>query len=534
MVKIRDFTNNIIDYDFNLLTTSGNIAFYQSCEVTEIFLQRKRDKRVFNFFTIAVFEEKPFGGKNHTFLSSKLISIDKEYSLGIQRYWFSIEEIKNKFYCLKENNKWSFDDSTISHFSQLKYLPKQFVPSIDEGRLNRILKNNFYTGSYILEFFDEEKTNLEFLLKSESINKFNELCEKIKQHIPIELSVVRDRIGNFIFQFPITLFEVDTKALATWDGVELKFAWHSQILTIPNCLLQVESTLDKNYMGCVIEEYNKTTEQKIHIGNLDQINHIKIWKKEPSLILYNYTGTFIRDVVFNFDIINHELRLFELNGKIVQVQVASQDNMRTRDSKINYITYISNNLYEAEKEQLEKSLSFKQYKGKETEALNDLRKLIKQYDKNGVYLWDPFLCPTDILKTLYYSPTAGVPLKAIGAITDTVKAIFEQKGKMAAEIISEYKKHLENPKNNNWGLNFEFRIQHSNYGGSFHDRFLIFPGKNELNKPKVYSLGTSINAYGKNHHILQEVSYPQPVVDAFNELWEELNHKYCIVWKHPK
>lgn len=520
--------------DFDILTKKGNIAFYQSCEITEIFLFRKKDKSLFNFFTIAVFEEKTFINKNQRFLTKKLIPVNKEYSLGILQYRLSIEEITAKFDCLKGKNQWSSDDSNILQFPKLKYLSKQFIPAIDNSRFSQVLKNNFHSGSYILEFFDEDKTNVSFLLKSEFVNKFNELCDKIKQNIPINLSLVRDRVGNFVFQFPITLLDIDAKALSTWEGVDLKFTWHHLLSDIPDCLLQVESTFDNNYMGCTIDEYNKASEQQVNIGNLDQINHIKIWKKEPSLILYNYSGTFIREFIFDIGIGSSEPRIFEIDGNTTTVQISSRDKSRSKKRSVKYTTYISNNLYDAEKKQLEKSFAFKQYKGKNPNALNDLRKLIKQYDKNGIYLWDPFLRPEDILNTLYFSPTASVPLKAIGAITDTVKAIYERKGETAADIISEYRNQLENPKNNNLHLNLEFRIQHTNFGQAFHDRFLIFPRGDEFNKPKVYSLGTSINSYGQNHHILQEVSHPQPVVDAFNELWEELDNRDCIVWKYPK
>ncbi len=159
--------------------------------------------------------------------------------------------------------------------------------------------------------------------------------------------------------------------------------------------------------------------------------------------------------------------------------------------------------------------------------------MIREKDENGVYLWDPFLSSTDILKTLFYSKTAGVHLKAIGSISNTVKMVYRQKDKSVSEIIAEHKSILDNPNHNNHLLNLEFRIQHSSYGWAFHDRFLIFPS-NELKRPQVYSLGTSINSYGNTHHILQEVSHPQPVVDAFNELWNELNHPDCLVWKFPK
>ncbi len=517
--------------DFTTLTTTGNIAFYESCEVTEIFLCRKSDKEIFNFFTIAVLEEKPYNGFNLTFLG-KRISINEDFSIGIQRYWLTTTEVKTKFDTLKVQNKWSADGTKFSQFPQLKHLPKQYIPSVDGNRINQILKNNYHNGSYTIEFFDETKSNLSFLLQIEALDKLNDICAKIKKIVPIDLSVVRDRIGNFIFQFPITIMETHSKALSTWDGVEINFTWHNSVFAIPDCLIQVESTFDKNYMGAVIEDYNKTNNQQIFIGNLDQITHIKIWRKEPCLILSSFSGSFHRDFLFNMSIINPEPRLFEVNGVIQKNEVASIDRRAKKKNDISYTSHINNYLYDAEKKQLEKSLSFKQYKKGRLSGIDDLRKLIQQKDENGVYIWDPFLSSTDILKTLFYTKTAGVPLKAIGSINDTVKMVYQQKGKSVADIIAEYKSTLDNPNHNNHLLNLEFRVQHTNFGWSFHDRFLIFPS-GELKRPQVYSLGTSINSYGYNHHILQEVSHPQPVVDAFNELWDKLNNSDCLVWKFP-
>lgn len=518
--------------DFKILSTSGNIAFYNSCEVTEIYLCRKCDNAIFNFFTIAVLEEKSYNGFNKTFLG-KRISINDDFSLGIQRYWLTTAEAKTKFDTLKSQNKWSADGTIYSQFPQLKYLPKQYLPSIEENRINKILKNNYHNGSYAIEFFDETKSNLDFLLRIEALNKLNEICAKIKKEVPIDLSVVRDRIGNFVFQFPITIIETHSKALSTWDGIDINFSWHNSVTSIPDCLIQVESTFDKNYMGAVIEDYNKTNNQQIFVGNLDQINHFKIWRKEPCLILSSFSGTFLRDLLFNINIINPEPRLFELNGVVQKIEISSSDRRSKKKKDISYTTHINNYLYDAEKKQLEKSLSFKQYKKGGLSGIDDLRKLIQQKDENGVYLWDPFLSSTDILKTLFYSITAGVPLKAIGSINDTVKMVYGKKGKSVADIIAEYKSTLDHPNHNNYLLNLEFRIQHTNFGWAFHDRFLIFPS-GEQKRPQVYSLGTSINSYGDNHHILQEVSHPQPVVDAFNELWDKLNNTDCLVWKSPK
>lgn len=531
--------------DFTTLTTAGNIGFYNSCEVTEIFLHRKSDKAVFNFFTLAVFEEKPYNDLNKKFLG-KRIAVNDDYNIGIQRYWLTITEAKTKFDTLRTENKWSADGSNFSQFPQLKYLPKQYVPSIEGNRINHILKNNFHNGSYTIEFFDEIKSNLSLILKIDSLAKYNELCEKIKEYVPIDLSVVRDRIGNFIFQFPVTILEAHSKALSTWDGVDMNFSWHNSFshTSIPDCLIQVESIFDKNYMGSTITEYNNTINQKIIIGNLDQINHIKIWRKEPSLILSTFSGTYIRGFQLGMGIVNPEPRIFEIDGNRVNVQIASKENHGNKKKTPAYTDYISNNLYNDEKQQLAKRLAFKQYNNSLSEvALNDIRKLIREKDENGVYLWDPFLTSIDILNTLYYSPSANVKIKAIGAYNKNVRKIYETDSDKEADdtdFEEKLKKHmdknrliLENPNHNNYRLNLEFRIQHSNYGWAFHDRFLIFPSS-ELKRPQVYSLGTSINSYGNTHHILQEVSHPQPVVDAFNELWDKLNNPNCLVWKFPK
>ena len=82
--------------DFKILTLSGNIAFYNSCEVTEIFLCRKSDKPIFNFFTIAVFEEKYYNGLNQSFLGDR-ISVSDDFRIGIQRYRLTVAEAETRF-----------------------------------------------------------------------------------------------------------------------------------------------------------------------------------------------------------------------------------------------------------------------------------------------------------------------------------------------------------------------------------------------------------------------------------------------------
>ena len=185
-----------------------------------------------------------------------------------------------------------------------------------------------------------------------------------------------------------------------------------------------------------------------------------------------------------------------------------------------YYQYIENSIGIKEKELLEKTLSFKQYtpfKNK-LEGLKDLRRLIRENGKNGVYLWDPFLSFKDIVNTLFYCPFEGVALKALGS-----KKLNEDERNNQEELFSNLNSNFK-------GLNLEFRIQQSEKA---HDRFLIFPGNSKrYEQPKVYSLGTSINSFGRNYHILQEVLHPQAVVIVFDKIWKE--SKGNLICKYPE
>lgn len=523
--------------EWDSLLKKGNIGIYHCCEVTEIFLFNKKSKEICNLFTLLVLEEKPIDDVNEQLLGER-IKVNEDCFIGIKRFWMTLDEAKAKLKNLKNKNCWTLSDSN-HRISKLKYIPKQFITSNDGIRLNHILKNNFHNGSYIIEFFDESKPSLEDLLNVEKLKRFNRICEDIKKVVPIDLSVARDRIGNFVFQFPVTILEIDSTALSSWDGIDLKFTWHNQLEELPDCLIQAESEIDRNYLASVIDNYNKMDTQIIKVGNLDGMNHIRIWRKEPNLLLYSFTGSYLRDFNLQMNIVNPEPRLFEIKGNPQQVEVVSSDSHTSKEQSQSYTTQIANNLYDSEKRRLEETLSFKQYIEIDSDkALDDIRKLIKQNDENGVFLWDPYLTAVDILKTLYFSSTAGVKLRAISSFDRKVKKAYidefdEEDIKSTNDYIQKNKLVLDNTNHNNYRLNLEFRIQHTTFGWDFHDRFLIFPSS-KTRKAKVYSLGTSLNSYGKSHHILQEVSHPQPVVDAFNDLWEKLNHKDCIVWKYPK
>jgi hypothetical protein len=111
-----------------------------------------------------------------------------------------------------------------------------------------------------------------------------------------------------------------------------------------------------------------------------------------------------------------------------------------------------------------------------------------------------------------------MPMKAISGLKQD-----NSKEQVKQDMLNEFKKD----KKEFLFLDLEVRGKIGNNGYDFHDRFLIFP----LEKPKVWSLGISVNQLGASHHILQEVKNAQHILNAFNKLWDALNNKECLVWK---
>lgn len=189
------------------------------------------------------------------------------------------------------------------------------------------------------------------------------------------------------------------------------------------------------------------------------------------------------------------------------------------------MSIIERRQYKKRTNDLLNNLEFKQYGkvNRDNQAIEDIIKIMNKASSGKVYLWDPYLCAEDILKTWYYTEIFGLCLHAI-----TSNEIAKLKKVSLLEWREEQKETFEK-RSNNYGIRLEFRCQHDNFGYDFHDRFIMIINKKE--KPKVWSIGTSINSLGNSHHIIQEVQHPQMIVDAFEELWDELSDESCLIWR---
>lgn len=537
-----DKEKQLVKRDFDLLIEKGNLGFYNSCEITTIFLYDNTIKKAKNFYTIVVFQEREKSISNEKpFITNKPINIDKQYRLGIIKYQKTIEELEKDFIVLLRENKWAYDENDLI-IGNLKPLPKQFIPKdgTETVPLNSVLKNNFYNGSYVLEFFDQEKQELRDVLESDKL--LGKICKCVTELLPIDLLYIRDRIGNIIFQFPSMMLTLDTKPLSSWEGMEAQIAWHPFFNDLDKISIQTSSHFDNNIMGFYQLDQINHNSNELYTGNSNDMNDTIIFNKENGLILSCFSASFMKDIHISGYISSafqepRIIKSFDKDDNLVkniEIPIVYSTG-RDKPHKMDHSDWISNRIYENEKKRLERDLIFVQY-GKKTndrnKALEDLRTLIGRHGEDGIYLWDPYLSYRDILDTIYYYEVAGVPMRAINSYK-------KQKNLNGKKEISKdkktYRTWVENQiknfelSSNHLGIDLELRCQHDQYGWPFHDRFIIFPLRDR--RPRAWSLGTSINSFGKEHHILQEVGNAKMILDAFMELWEELQDPECLVWR---
>lgn len=523
--------------EFDLLVSKGNIGFYKSCEVIEMYLYDNNTGNDYNLFTILVFKENYHTPDRN--VTPKLIKVPNDFRIGIKQYSLTLDMAKENYMKLIEG-KWKSthnpNDMSDTDYSNLKKLNKQYVPYACNIRLNKILKNNFFNGSYILEFFDEKK-NFNCLFKNEE--KFKDICGQIKEITNIDLYSTKDRIGNFIFQFPINILNTHQHFDINQNTINLEFTWHDKLTTPPDCFIQIESTIDNNCVEYQILDYNKKEKEYIHIYDYIPFA-IRIFRKDIDLLLYYTMQNSLKTVIPPPDTYNLKTRKFKVDDNDYEIPLLKS----IKASRKNYISHIENSVNYEESKVLEKKLILKKYPIKkqdpEENPISDIRTLIERYGSLGTYIWDPFIRCNDVLNTLFHSPWHNANLRALGTPNHKTAEILElaylnetngSETNFDENLTLhrfELKKEFENIQSNFEGLCFEYRADTE---GNSHDRFLIFPG--DLAKhiePHVYSLGISVNQYGKKHHILQKVEYPQQIVDEFEKKWK----KGVTIWKYPK
>lgn len=531
MKKNENISFECLLNDYDKLISCDSLGFYNCCEMVSVFLMDNVTKEVCNVYTIFVFDERVEVEQESTYLTDKPFYISGELSLGIKKKVLNLQTVRNIYKILCESrNKQEIDigDGKLK-IGKLEAVPKVFVQqnSTKEVLLNKVLKNNFKNGSYLLEFFEVDKKVKNVLKTSE----FRKMTDEIYRILPIDLFAVSDRIGNFVFQFP----SLNIRTSYCVDEIETKLTYNVSLdqRVGDSCEFQLlsEGSSDDTIVAFGTTLFGKEgVEVTFSVGDASRLCKSTVIDLKNQLLLSRQDTSMMREISNMMELgaqYGEQRVIYDKDGQVVdQFEIKSAHNIhvgppviRLRDD------YVKNRQYRRRVDELYIRAEFRQYGivQESDKARRDLISLMNRARTGKVYLWDPYLTVEDILNTWYYTTSFNASLYAItsGEIAQRSHISVKKWIKEQNRIIGE--------RSNHYGIQAELRCQWNNHGYRFHDRFLMLI--EESNKPQVWSLGSSVNSLGKKHHIIQCVEHPQMIVDTFEVLWDELSDPECLVWK---
>lgn len=540
-MKVRASMASTLISRFDDLSCSDVLGNYKQFEVIEVIGFRDKSQIPTNVLTLIVATEAedtkvPEGfinGQNRIKLSGL-----PNWTFGIYRRWFSLDQVRRCLERFTSSKQWEIDEGKPVTHGPLVLNPVQFAPPDSTGKvpLNRVLKNNFWTGSHVLELVDTSKPKLDDLLQSPK--HLLQLSEKVQKFIPLAIGALSDRLGNVLFQFPVEVLRCQFFKSKEDNSFSIEVAWHPDQPERP-MIAQMEILDDQSIVSFGTVEITKSGIHSVMSDPGYGSFRGTLWDvKNKILLAATDQVSLIRKINVNMGMISPEPRIFKYRNDEQRVSVQVHNLLRAPLDKGGSNSHEQTwaRLYSEEKTALAAQKKLIQYKEPFTskahaDALEDVRWLIRRHGHNGTWLWDPYLSAEDVLGTLFFSPHGHSDLRALTALEQVADGNApspdEQVNSRREQIRQSYTHTLNGCAGNNCtALKLEFRVSVTT---KFHDRFLIFPHPTE--EPLVWSLGTSVNSLGKSHHILQQVQNGRLVFDAFDEIWNSSGDAKHIIWK---
>lgn len=288
-------------HEFDELISCKSLGSYNCCEMVSIYLCQREKEMPDNVYTIFVFETRPNVEKSSERLLKKLKSITDTYSLGIQRKVLDVSEVRSIFELLcnsRDKKEVDIGDGRLET-GYLEGVSKVFIQqdSTKEMLLNKVLKNNFINGSYILEFFDCDKKIVNVL----NTVQFRKMTDTIFDAIPIDLFSVSDRIGNFVFQFPSTNVRVSYKKDDMERQLTYDVSFDKECESDDQFLVLSEGVFDDS----IISFGTRTFKQEgcnttFEVGDASRFCRTTIIDVKRQLILSRQETSFIRRMTYPF------------------------------------------------------------------------------------------------------------------------------------------------------------------------------------------------------------------------------------------
>lgn len=484
------------------LIKPGVLGFYNSCEAIQIYLIDKREnpKKYINVYTIFTFEEKEYIELDKEHMSPRK-RIDDDFALCFDKHYFSLKQSLDIFSKLIHSE--FEEDYIVLKGSSLKLLSKQYISPDEGNRLNTLLKNNFFSGSYIYEFFEEDKANFDYF--KNDLEKHKKLVDRIREVLPLDFSLNDDRLGNYVFQIPITILNLNYHANDTFDGFYIDFEWNNKLNTIPECSITSTIKIEHNFLSNTIVDYDGGETQFIDTGPLDKLSNSLIWRKNPNLLLNSCCPRFIRKI---------------------KVMIGEKDKTDLiKEKPKNYVDIITDTINKNQQLKSQENQTSLLSTNKQKSGWGFLHELIQKYGQKETYIIDHYLSSDYLLKLFKPLTFTNVKIKAI-----TSKDALNNSNSGNKLTLDEFKEINRNNiilHSNNFKIDFII----TDYSVRLHDRFLIFPKTVKSNSNiKAYTLGTSLNSIDKNMHLIQEATNGNEILEEFEKIWSKFDEPEYKIW----
>jgi len=494
--------------------TNGHFGYYNEFFIQTVFIHRKEDNLIINFFTTFTAIENRGEFKEEKI---KLGKINNKFNAGIVTRFVSKIDFTKEILKILHHQNFS-DDGVSIHINKMTLLEKQFVSCGSKHSLVNIVCPT--RNSYVFELYDYTKSNLLELLEDEL------------QNYNINLSAIPERFGNILVVFPNGLI----KGISRTENPIVNIEWDSRYTkqSLTKCIYVQNSELVSEFSFGDLED-GKTI--KFPVKHKSQ--EVKLISTESNLLLLTLDNCYGLTIQIGVSALLNDPRILK-DGS--QMTIGKKPGISVQGTPLDKtLLAVKESLRDQEILENEIKLKHKQYgvdSGmSSSNHLEDLRTLISQYGDQGFCIWDPYLSGSDIIELVvnHFDKTSKVrALTSKKAYQSGVYHSDTVSESTKKEIFFTEEKHKILDASNSVGLNIDFRCAHGFKESSLHDRFIIFPSIGVLKEIKAWSLGISINQFGREHHILHEVEIPKYILKAFDQVWRKCNtgeHIICQIDK---
>ncbi len=493
---------------------------------------------------------------NRVYLTNGLKTLKSGIKVAICKQIISVEKVKEIVKKAIDEQIWQNDEDK-ARLDSVFLTNAQFVPETDPTGdavsdltmipVNYALYGNTFNGGYyIVDLFSSKQFFDEMLDATDIMD-----IQYIMNNVGLQYNIMRlsDRVGNIVCRFDIEVITHKNTKMSPEGGISgeirLNEKYNNRILT---CLFVVIQENDGTIISHTIEKFTLNEDNPTYeyiIGPNRYHNRIMMVDSESNLIYYaaerdySYGSNYYSLILPQQYSVQSSKREVDFYGRKRSIDITNMGGMGD--------ICVPKEVYETEKRQQKWKDAYNADKhffsyfesGENERAIQVIINIINSidllWDLKLIWLIDPYLSAEDILNTVVYSQKKGIKIRCLtdlGSIQENKHTRVRCKEGLTnyQSVKENYKSILEAAIPLNSDLDIEFRTVYGGNGSKFHDRYVVC--QYGINKCRAWSLGTSVNAIGKNHHIIQIVESPNEVLRIIQNMWDKTDGERGLIFKN--